>query len=72
MPVVSFISWLLCPAKEPQGGWLGPEVGLDNLKERKISPAAFGTPNYSPHSIVVISQHLTIVDRETRVECIWN
>lgn len=76
MLVVSFMSWLLGPAKEPQyplsGGWVGPVVGLDNLKERKIFPAAFGTPDYPFSSIIVISQCLTIVDRETRVECIWN
>jgi hypothetical protein len=42
------------------------------MKDRKISPAAFGTPDYAVSSTVVISQRLTIVDRETRVECIWN
>jgi hypothetical protein len=75
MLVVILMSWLLGPTKEPQyplsGGWVGPEVGLDNLKERKVSPAAFGTPDY-PVSRVVISQRLTIVNREARIECIWN
>jgi hypothetical protein len=76
MLVVSFVSWLLGRAKEPQfpltGSWLGPEFGLDNLKERKISPAALGTPHFPASSVVVISQLLTIMDRETSVECIWN
>jgi hypothetical protein len=67
MLVVSFMSWLLGPAKEPQypltGGWVGPEVGLDNLKERKISPAAFGTPYYPFSSIVAISQRLSWLEK---------
>jgi len=67
MLVVSFLAWLLGPAKEPQypltGGWVGPEVGLDNLKERKISPVVFGTPDYPVSSIVVMSQRLSWIEK---------
>jgi hypothetical protein len=42
---------------------VGPEVGLDNLKERKISPAAFGTPDYPFSRVIVISQCLLWIEK---------